>query len=117
MYENLGIHWASSIPAFLALACLPFPFLFYKYGEGIRMKCKFSSEAAKVLEYMRASHVTVDEEEDTTDEGEKAIEGISEKLADKTREAMTETRGLSMDLVEEAVVSTVEDKRLEAQSG
>lgn len=25
MYENLGIHWASTIPAFLALACVPFP--------------------------------------------------------------------------------------------
>lgn len=30
MYANLGIHWASSIPAFLALMCVPFPFLFYK---------------------------------------------------------------------------------------
>ncbi|KAL1967131.1 hypothetical protein VTN77DRAFT_3422 [Rasamsonia byssochlamydoides] len=30
MYHNLGIHWASTIPAFLALACTPFPFLFYK---------------------------------------------------------------------------------------
>jgi len=25
MYTNLGIHWASSIPAFLALACVPMP--------------------------------------------------------------------------------------------
>ncbi|KAI1465058.1 MFS general substrate transporter [Daldinia caldariorum] len=53
MYNNLGIHWASSIPAFLAVACLPFPFLFYKYGARIRMKCKFAAEAAKVLEKMR----------------------------------------------------------------
>ncbi|XXH04415.1 hypothetical protein Hte_010829 [Hypoxylon texense] len=53
MYENLGIHWASSIPAFLALACLPFPFLFYKYGRAIRMKCKFAAEAAEVLARMR----------------------------------------------------------------
>ncbi|KAF3064394.1 putative transporter C36.03c [Daldinia childiae] len=53
MYNNLGIHWASSIPAFLALACLPFPFLFYKYGKRIRMKCKFAAEAAQVLEKMR----------------------------------------------------------------
>ncbi|RMD43662.1 hypothetical protein DV735_g1473, partial [Chaetothyriales sp. CBS 134920] len=40
MYDNLGIHWASSIPGFLALACMPFPFLFWKYGEKIRMKLK-----------------------------------------------------------------------------
>ena len=25
MYDRLGIHWASSIPAFLALACIPLP--------------------------------------------------------------------------------------------
>ncbi|GKZ74343.1 hypothetical protein AnigIFM50267_011842 [Aspergillus niger] len=45
MYKNLGIHWASSIPAFLALACVPFPFLFYKYGEGTRKRCKFAAES------------------------------------------------------------------------
>lgn len=45
MYENLGIHWASSIPAFLALACVPFPFFFYKYGAQIRQRCTFASEA------------------------------------------------------------------------
>ncbi|CAM1507977.1 Fc.00g048250.m01.CDS01 [Cosmosporella sp. VM-42] len=63
MYQNLGNHWASSIPAFLALACVPFPFLFYKYGRQIRMKCEYASEAAKVLEKMRARHefTTVDE--------------------------------------------------------
>ncbi|KAI1504251.1 major facilitator superfamily transporter [Biscogniauxia marginata] len=53
MYDNLGIHWASSIPAFLAVACLPFPFLFYKYGEAIRTRCKFAAEAAEVMERMR----------------------------------------------------------------
>ena len=46
MYQNLGIHWASSIPAFLALMCVPFPFLFYKYGASIRRRCHFSREAA-----------------------------------------------------------------------
>ena len=29
MYDNLGIHWASTIPSFIALTCVPFPFLFY----------------------------------------------------------------------------------------
>lgn len=54
MYRNLGIHWASTIPAFLALACVPFPFLFYKYGAQIRSKCKFAAEAAQVLAEIRA---------------------------------------------------------------
>ncbi|KAJ5753111.1 hypothetical protein N7520_010028 [Penicillium odoratum] len=45
MFDNLGIHWASSIPAFLALACVPFPFLFYKYGASIRKRCKFAAQS------------------------------------------------------------------------
>jgi MFS family permease len=53
MYKNLGLHWASSIPAFLALACMPFPFLFWKYGAIIRHKCKYAAEAAQVLDMMR----------------------------------------------------------------
>jgi hypothetical protein len=53
MYENLGVQWASSIPAFLALACVPFPFLFFRYGSQIRMKCKYAAEAAAVLEGIR----------------------------------------------------------------
>ncbi|TDZ23551.1 Efflux pump FUB11 [Colletotrichum sidae] len=63
MYDNLGIHWASSIPAFLALACLPFPFLFYKYGHVIRAKCAYAAEAASVLERMRKTHEVVNEDE------------------------------------------------------
>ncbi|KAJ5327628.1 putative multiple drug resistance protein [Penicillium brevicompactum] len=45
MYENLGIHWASCIPAFLSLACAPFPFIFYHYGPVIRRRCKYAAEA------------------------------------------------------------------------
>jgi hypothetical protein len=53
MYENLGIHWASSIPAFLALACVPFPFLLYKYGSTIRARCKFAAEADAFMQRIR----------------------------------------------------------------
>ncbi|KAJ5172786.1 hypothetical protein N7492_005379 [Penicillium capsulatum] len=49
MYRNLGIHWASSIPAFLSLACVPFPFIFYKYGAQIRRRCKFAAEADEFM--------------------------------------------------------------------
>lgn len=54
MYAALGIHWASSVPAFLTLAMLPFPFVLYKYGAAIRMKCKYSQEAAVALAKMQA---------------------------------------------------------------
>ena len=56
MYSDLGIHWASAIPAFLALACTPFPLLFYWHGEKIRMRCKYASEAAAIFEQMKAAH-------------------------------------------------------------
>ncbi|KAL6885750.1 MFS general substrate transporter [Trichoderma evansii] len=58
MYANLGDQWASSIPAFLALGCVPIPFLFYKYGPKIRSKCKYASEAARMLELMRRGQDT-----------------------------------------------------------
>ena len=63
MYADLGIHWASSVPAFLAIACIPFPFLFYKYGETIRMKCEFAAEAASVLQRMRNKNEEITEDQ------------------------------------------------------
>jgi hypothetical protein len=68
MYQNLGIHWASSIPAFLALACVPFPFLFYKYGKPIRLRCKYAAKAAKALADMRDNGNTIEEEEEEIEE-------------------------------------------------
>lgn len=53
MYEGLGIHWASSIPGFLALACIPMPFFFYKYGALIRSKCKYAAEADAFMQRIR----------------------------------------------------------------
>ncbi|KAJ5615299.1 hypothetical protein N7537_000413 [Penicillium hordei] len=54
MYKNLGIHWASSIPAFLALACVPFPFLFYKYGPAVRARCKFAAQSDAFMRKIQA---------------------------------------------------------------
>jgi len=48
-----GIHWASAVPAFLALACLPFPFLLYKYGSNIRQKCKYAAQSAAFMAKIR----------------------------------------------------------------
>jgi hypothetical protein len=49
MYHNLGIHWATSIPAFLTLTCMPFPFIMYRYGAVVREKCKYAAEAADIM--------------------------------------------------------------------
>jgi MFS family permease len=63
-YQNLGIHWASSIPAFLAAACVPFPFVFYKYGKQIRLKCKYAAQAHEVMAQIRARQKAIQEEEE-----------------------------------------------------
>jgi hypothetical protein len=52
MYDSLGIHWAASLPGFLALACLPFPFIFWKYGVKIRQMSKFTMKAQAFLDKM-----------------------------------------------------------------
>ena len=54
LYNGAGIHWASALPGFLTAACLPFPFVIYKYGEASRRKCKMAAEAAELMDQMRA---------------------------------------------------------------
>ncbi|KIW82420.1 hypothetical protein Z517_05447 [Fonsecaea pedrosoi CBS 271.37] len=54
MFDALGIHWASSIPAFLALACVPFPFIFRKYGAQIRSRCVYAAQAEAIMAELRA---------------------------------------------------------------
>ncbi|KXG47594.1 Major facilitator superfamily domain, general substrate transporter [Penicillium griseofulvum] len=64
MYHNLGIHWASSIPAFMTLACMPFPLIMYRYGAAVRMKCKYSFEAAEMMRKMQMQQTTATAEKD-----------------------------------------------------
>ncbi|KAK7528133.1 major facilitator superfamily domain-containing protein [Phyllosticta citriasiana] len=97
MYADLGIHWASSIPAFLALACVPFPFLFYKYGPAIRTRCKFAAESAAFLAKLRA---TSNEQDDSATEddappvtGDDASKHSREEDA-KEREAEAEAEAI-----------------------
>lgn len=42
MYERLGYQWASSLLAFIALACCAIPYVFYFKGESIRRFSKFA---------------------------------------------------------------------------
>lgn len=53
MYRALGIHWASSIPAFVSVFCLPIPFLFYKYGPAIRARCRFAAESQQYMQKLQ----------------------------------------------------------------
>lgn len=38
MYEKLGLGWGNSLLAFIAVALLPIPWLFMRYGEYLRKK-------------------------------------------------------------------------------
>lgn len=86
MYDNLGIHWASTIPAFLALACVPMPFLFYKYGPAIRERCKFAAQSAafmmKLQQQAHAIPVEEDEEEDTKTVAGSSSAGVEDEKID-----------------------------------
>lgn len=42
MYHKLGDQWATSLLAFLTVAMMPFPILFFKYGKQLRGKSRFA---------------------------------------------------------------------------
>lgn len=72
MYDALGIHWAAALPGFIALACIPFIVVFYKYGAKIRAKCKYSADAQKQMAAImaaRAAQAKRDEEDNVTSNG------------------------------------------------
>lgn len=47
MFQNLGVHWAASLFAFVALGLLLIPWLLYKYGPVLRSRSKFNQTASK----------------------------------------------------------------------
>lgn len=84
MYENLGLNWAASIPAFLSVLCVPMPFVFWKYGPAIRARCKYAAEAAEFMKKMAGQSEEDDTAEDDSgtqseDAVEKAKEGEEER--------------------------------------
>ncbi|KAI1411776.1 putative bicyclomycin resistance protein [Hypoxylon sp. FL1857] len=44
MYEKLGNQWGSSLLAFLTVAMMPFPYLFFRYGKQIRKKSRYATQ-------------------------------------------------------------------------
>ena len=89
MYDTLGIHWASTIPAFLALACVPFPFLFWKYGSQIRERCKYAAESAAFLRKLQSQT----QQDDSSEEGnqtEQEEETKLEEAADRQKQRQEE---------------------------
>ncbi|GJP94089.1 multiple drug resistance protein [Aspergillus niger] len=84
MYQNLGIHWASSIPAFLSVACLPFPFIFYKYGAAIRRKCKYAGEADAFMKKLAEKSLNPEKSQEVVEEEAEAVaDGVDETRVDR----------------------------------
>ncbi|KAM5368968.1 hypothetical protein ACJZ2D_009277 [Fusarium nematophilum] len=98
MYENLGIHWASSVPAFLALACVPFPFLLYKFGPRIRAYCKFAAESDAFMRTLRMGHDQPEPEEEKQDEETTEVDNNEDDLTvvDEPVYAPTRSRASSL---------------------
>lgn len=42
MYKALGLGWGNSLLGFVALALVPLPFVFWRYGERIRTSPRFA---------------------------------------------------------------------------
>ncbi|XXH01730.1 hypothetical protein Hte_008091 [Hypoxylon texense] len=98
MYNNLGIHWASTIPAFLALACVPFPFLFYKYGASIRERCKFAAQSAAFMKKMMQDAQADSERDDSAEEKQESSDsgdGAKTRSVDGSESRIAEPAVLS----------------------
>jgi len=45
MYEKLGIKWATLLLAFICVAMIPIPWIFFKYGPSIRKRSSYCQSA------------------------------------------------------------------------
>lgn len=88
MYHKLGIHWATCIPAFLSVACVPFPFLFYQFGPQIRLRCKYAAEADDFKHKLMES-VTEQPETKDADLCNEAVEGAEGDNRESIQDAST----------------------------
>jgi MFS family permease len=53
MFASIGVWWSLAIPAVLSLVCLPFPFVFYRFGPAIRARCRYAGEAHRATQRAR----------------------------------------------------------------
>ena len=43
MYKGMGVHWATTLMALVGVVLIPIPFLFFRYGEYLRLKSNFTA--------------------------------------------------------------------------
>ncbi|KAK9895337.1 putative mfs-multidrug-resistance transporter [Cystobasidium minutum MCA 4210] len=105
MYRDLGVHWASAVPGFLALGCLPFPYLFYRYGGALRKRCKWTVKAARL--YAATNAIGPDGDVNSSPSGSQ-MSDLHPQLSHHTKEAENHER---------AVQRAEEKGRLGARNG
>ncbi|PRP78004.1 polyamine transporter 3, partial [Planoprotostelium fungivorum] len=110
MYKTLGIHWASSIAAFLSLVCIPAPIVFYLYGARIRAASKYATEAeAFIIKMMEAARKAreppsqikdeaggVTEEEEMTELSKSVVINVREKESGSANCRFSSSSGRNM---------------------
>lgn len=80
-----GIKVGAGISLALAFVCLPAPFVLFRKGAGIRRKCKYAAEAARIFDQMNKK----ESQREAEGEGHGG-EGDVEKSGERVREAERE---------------------------
>ncbi|KAI0883229.1 MFS general substrate transporter [Annulohypoxylon maeteangense] len=68
MYARLGYQWASTLLAFISLACCGIPFLFWTYGEKIRQRSKYAYAGEDDEKLAGVSNGPLSREDDSEDQ-------------------------------------------------
>ncbi|EPS33083.1 hypothetical protein PDE_08045 [Penicillium oxalicum 114-2] len=90
MFKNLGIHWAASIPAFLALICVPFPFILYKKGLAIRKHCKYSAQSEAFVQNLLKGMATANTTEVVSPEDDEGDQSTMDEAMTRVPSAAKE---------------------------
>ncbi|TLS27649.1 hypothetical protein PpBr36_04643 [Pyricularia pennisetigena] len=83
MYDRLGNQWASTLLAFISVACCAIPFLFWRYGARIRRRSKYAyagddddDDAAAAAASQNHEGSSVDLEKGRSKEPERDVEDL-----------------------------------------
>ena len=76
------MHWAAALPGFIALACVPFIVIFYKYGAKIRAKCKYSADAERQMAALMAARAAQNKQDEEANPSGPSAEKAPAKAAE-----------------------------------
>ncbi|KAI5457320.1 major facilitator superfamily [Mariannaea sp. PMI_226] len=84
MFDGMGIQWASTLLGCVALALVPIPFIFYKYGAKLRQRSAYAPTAPPAAP-RQPSNTSSDEEEkeDLNDTALRAVRSRRDSVAER----------------------------------